>query len=61
MDLSTAKWRKATRSSDQGDNCVEVAGIPHSVALRDSKDPHGPKILVNREDFRRFTETLKNL
>ncbi len=46
MDLSTAKWRKATRSSDQGDNCVEVlAGIPHSVALRDSKDPTAPRSL----------------
>lgn len=61
MDLSTVTWRKASRSSDAGDNCVEVANVPNSVALRDSKNPDGGHIFVSREDFRRFTETLKNL
>lgn len=61
MDLSKAAWRKASRSNDSGANCVEVAGVPNIVALRDSKDPHGPNILVSRKDFRHFTETLKNL
>ncbi|NVI92401.1 DUF397 domain-containing protein [Actinomadura sp. BRA 177] len=61
MDLSTAKWRKASRSGDNAANCVEVAGIPSRVAIRDSKDPHGPKILVSREDFWRFAEVLKRL
>jgi hypothetical protein len=61
MDLSSATWRKASRSSDAGDNCVEVASVPSIVALRDSKDPDGGHILVSRKDFRHFTETLKNL
>ncbi|GAA4236602.1 hypothetical protein GCM10022254_46660 [Actinomadura meridiana] len=61
MDLSTVTWRKASRSSELGDNCVEVASVPSVVALRDSKNPEGGNILVTREDFRRLAETLKNL
>ncbi|KAB2382787.1 DUF397 domain-containing protein [Actinomadura montaniterrae] len=61
MDLSKAVWRKATRSTAEGDNCVEVAGVPNVVALRDSKDPNGPKIIVSRSDFRHLAETLKNI
>ena len=42
-DLPQAKWRKATCSGGEGGNCVEVhpAG-----AVRDSKNPAGPTILV---------------
>ncbi|RFS86343.1 DUF397 domain-containing protein [Actinomadura spongiicola] len=61
MDLSTATWRKATRSGDDGGNCVEVASVPGTVALRDSKNPHGGHILVSRKDFRHLAETIKNL
>lgn len=35
--------------------------MPSTVAIRDSKDLQGPHLLVSREDFRRFTESLKNL
>ncbi|RKS76179.1 uncharacterized protein DUF397 [Actinomadura pelletieri DSM 43383] len=61
MDLSTVKWRKSSRSSADGDNCVEVANVPNIVALRDSKYPNGGKILLSHEDFRHLTNTLKNL
>lgn len=46
MDLSTAVWRKASRSSNNGGNCVEVARVGDVVAVRDSKDPDGPKLLI---------------
>ena len=40
MDLSRAKWRKASYSTGNGGNCVEVArNLPGAVAVRDSKDP----------------------
>ncbi|GAA4242171.1 hypothetical protein GCM10022254_74080 [Actinomadura meridiana] len=61
MDLSTATWRKSRHSAHDGGACVEVANIPNTVALRDSKNPDGGHILVTREDFRHLTETLKNL
>ncbi|MDG4808380.1 DUF397 domain-containing protein [Micromonospora sp. WMMD1120] len=34
-------WRTSSRSGGEG-NCVEVAGFPDTVAVRDSKDRHGP-------------------
>lgn len=61
MDLITSAWRKASRSSDAGDNCVEVASTSNAVALRDSKDPDSGHILVSRKDFRHFAKALKNL
>jgi hypothetical protein len=44
-DLTSARWRKSTRSGGNGGECVEVAGnLPGVVAVRDSKDPHGPAL-----------------
>ncbi|CCH16462.1 DUF397 domain-containing protein [Micromonospora lupini] len=45
VDLSGARWRKSTRSGSNGGECVEVAdNLPGIVAVRDSKDPHGPTL-----------------
>ncbi|MEU5783496.1 DUF397 domain-containing protein [Micromonospora lupini] len=44
-DLTGALWRKSTRSSSNGGDCVEVAdNLPDVVAVRDSKDPSGPAL-----------------
>jgi hypothetical protein len=52
MDLSRAQWRKASRSSSNGGNCVEVArNLPGIVAVRDSKNPHGPVLTISRDDW----------
>ncbi|MFB4305306.1 DUF397 domain-containing protein [Actinomadura sp. GTD37] len=59
MDLSRVTWRKASRSTSNGGNCVEVASTPDVVAVRDSKDPNGPKLVITYKDFQRLTETLK--
>ncbi|QKW39650.1 DUF397 domain-containing protein [Actinomadura sp. NAK00032] len=61
MDLSRAVWRKASRSTVQNDNCVEVAGVTNIVALRDSKDPDGPKLVISQHDFQSLARTIKNL
>jgi hypothetical protein len=61
MDLSKAVWRKASSSTVQNDNCVEVARVPDIVALRDSKDPNGPKLILSHAAFRQFADALKNL
>ncbi|WP_084263455.1 DUF397 domain-containing protein, partial [Actinomadura formosensis] len=37
------KWRKASRTTANGENCVEVARIPDEIAMRDSKNPDGPQ------------------
>jgi hypothetical protein len=40
-ELIHLAWRKARRSMNNG-ACVEIAAAAGSVAVRDSKDPHGP-------------------
>jgi hypothetical protein len=51
MDLNNTTWRKSSHSADNDGNCVEIAeasGKPAGklVAVRDSKDPNGPVLLV---------------
>jgi hypothetical protein len=46
MDLTNAEWRKSTHSGSNGGDCVELAGAPGLVAVRDSKDPEGPVLLL---------------
>ncbi|MEU9510194.1 DUF397 domain-containing protein [Micromonospora sp. NPDC048170] len=58
-DLSGARWRKSTRSGDNGGDCVEVAGnLPGIVAVRDSKDQHGAVLTFPPEAWVRFVTTV---
>jgi uncharacterized protein DUF397 len=50
--MKSAVWRKASRSTNNGGNCVELAALPGQVAVRDSKNPHGPVLVVPRQAFR---------
>lgn len=60
MDLSKASWRKASFSGDNGGNCVEVAELAdRSVAVRDSKDPDGPKLLFTEAEWKAFVSGVK--
>jgi hypothetical protein len=60
MDLSRLAWRKATRSSSNGGDCVEVArNLPGFVAVRDSKNPHGPVLTVEPAGWRGFIADVK--
>lgn len=51
-DMGKAVWRKASRSKEDGSNCIELTGLPGTVAIRDSKDPSGPIILLTRKALR---------
>ncbi len=60
-DLSHAIWRKSTYSSSTGQNCVEVAtNLPGVVAIRDSKNHDGPKLLLSAAGRRAFVCGLKS-
>jgi len=60
-DLSQAIWRKSSYSSSTGQNCVEVAtNLPDVVAVRDSKDPDGPRLLVSTTDWQSFIGPMKD-
>jgi hypothetical protein len=80
MDLNRIAWRKASYSSGNGGNCVEVATMwrkasystgnggacvevgtaRQAVAVRDSKDPEGPKLTFAPGSWQAFTSRLKN-
>ena len=60
MDLIRAEWRKASRSSSNGGNCVEVArNLRDAVAVRDSKNPDGPVLTVAPAGWRNFIADVK--
>ncbi|GAA3824135.1 hypothetical protein GCM10022226_50910 [Sphaerisporangium flaviroseum] len=61
MDLSKAKWRKSSMSGGDGGMCVEVAtNLPDVVAVRDSKDPGGPALILTRGNWTAFLDSMRN-
>lgn len=59
IDLSRAEWHESSFSSQDG-NCVEVAGnLPGLVAVRDSKDPDGTKLVVTAAQWRGLVQELR--
>ena len=58
-DLACAVWRKSSYSGTSG-NCVEVAtNLPGIVAIRDSKDPDGPKLVVSVGEWQVFVAKVR--
>ena len=52
-------WRKSSYSDNLGGNCVEVASYSKGVGVRDSKDPGGPKLVLDPAAFRALITDLK--
>lgn len=53
--MKNAMWRKSSYSGGNGGQCIEVAAnLPGIVAVRDSKDPQGPALVVPRETWGAF-------
>ena len=58
IDLSRAEWRKSSYSSQSG-NCVEVArNMPGLVAIRDSKETDGAKLVLSQEAWQVFIGSI---
>jgi hypothetical protein len=60
IDLSQARWRKATRSSGANASCVEIAAnLPGVTAVRDSKSPELGAHVVDQTVFAAFLADVK--
>nr|WP_192757459.1 DUF397 domain-containing protein [Actinomadura algeriensis] len=53
-------WRKSARSNSAPAQCVEVAALPAQVAIRDSKDPQGPKLILRADMWRAFATRVRD-
>jgi hypothetical protein len=52
MGTNNVNWRKASRTTSEGGNCVEVAETgSRRIAARDSKNPKGPHLEFTRHSF----------
>ena len=57
-DAPQVRWHKSSHSSANG-QCVEVAPVAGTVAVRDSKNPAGPKLIFTRQAWVAFVEGVK--
>ena len=59
-DLSRAAWRKSSYSGGNGGQCVEVArDLPAIVAVRDSKDRDGVRLVLTPATWTAFVDRIK--
>ncbi|MFB9431156.1 DUF397 domain-containing protein [Streptoalloteichus tenebrarius] len=55
-----AAWRKSSRSSPNGNACVQVAAVgTTAAAVRDSKNPSGPALVFAPAAFAAFVHSVK--
>ncbi|MFB7086835.1 DUF397 domain-containing protein [Streptomyces sp. NPDC056296] len=53
-------WHRSSYSGGSGGNCLEAAmNNPTIVPVRDSKNPHGPKLLFRADAWTVFVSDLK--
>jgi Domain of unknown function (DUF397) len=58
MDLTPRTWRKSSYSGANSGNCIEVASAARTVAVRDSKDPQGPQLVITPDRWTAFTRRV---
>ncbi|MFD9721716.1 DUF397 domain-containing protein [Streptomyces sp. NPDC059076] len=53
-------WRKSSYSNGDGAECVEVAHLHVGLLpVRDSKNPHGPALLIPAHAWADFIDEIK--
>jgi uncharacterized protein DUF397 len=59
--IDGALWRKSSYSGSNGGACVEVArNLPGVVAMRDSKNPAGPRLAFGTAQWAAFAAAIKS-
>ena len=59
VDLAGATWRKSTYSNGSGGECVEVADLHSGQAVRDSKHPEGPILVITKGGWQAFVQGIQ--
>ena len=59
MSTEALQWFKSTYSGSEGGECLEVAATPHTIHIRDSKNPAetGPTLQVTPSAWAAFLAT----
>lgn len=52
-ELGEGTWRKSSHSGG-GNDCVEIACVDAGTAVRDSKNPDGPRLSFGAADWSAF-------
>ncbi|MEU4834809.1 DUF397 domain-containing protein [Streptosporangium sp. NPDC023615] len=60
-ELHSAHWRKSTLSGHDASNCVEIANLSgNHRAIRDSKNPTGPALILTPRQWSALLTHVKN-
>jgi hypothetical protein len=59
VPVSAAEWQKSSHSDNTGGQCIEVADLASAIAVRDSKDPDGPKLVFETSAWEAFASRVK--
>ncbi|ACY95973.1 DUF397 domain-containing protein [Thermomonospora curvata] len=54
-----ATWRRSSHSGSSGGECVEVAHLDSTTAIRDSKNPGAGFLAMKREAWGRLLAEIK--
>jgi hypothetical protein len=57
IDPSCTVWRRSSHSHQNGE-CVELAALDREIAVRDSKNPDGPRLVLSQEVWGSFTTAV---
>ncbi|WP_203856733.1 DUF397 domain-containing protein [Plantactinospora mayteni] len=60
--MTSAQWRKSTRSTSNGGACVEVAdNLPGVVLVRDTKDRDGGTLTFEPAGWQAFVDLARRI
>ncbi|MFD0856920.1 DUF397 domain-containing protein [Actinomadura adrarensis] len=59
LDPTATRWRKSSHSAGSGGDCVEIADITQGIAIRDSKDPQGPHLIIHTTAWHSLAREIK--
>ncbi|GAA2725816.1 DUF397 domain-containing protein [Actinocorallia aurantiaca] len=60
--MKSPQWRKSSYSMTSAESdCVELAGLPTGIGVRDSKRPHTGHLSLDRDRFAGLLRRLKEM